>query len=248
MPMPLTPKLAIKEMVSMSPIVESEEKAPAETRAQSASMDWYDESFPNESCNGKAGQAEEDESKEEHFSMATPRLHIVSMSTPRQPIAAADQGQRAAFVPHWPYSSQWPFCRAPTTLELKGLPRSLTAQGLIVQLNSMGLADRCNFVHVKGSSALINTERHADGREIAGKLHGFSSWEDCKDARPCRVSWCFSKQGFEELMMEQQNSQVWQADGQYTGAWVYDSGSWMPAVHPPTDDGSIWVPMWVPIN
>merc|ERR1740121_1232066 len=166
------------------------------------------------------------------------------MATPREPTAAADLGQGAAFVPHWPYSSQWPFCRAPTTLELKGLPRSLTAQGLVVQLNTMGLATRCNFVLVKGGVALVNAERHADGRELAGRLHGFTAWEAGKDSRPCRVSWCFMKQGFEQLMMEQQNSQVWQEDGQYTGAWVYSSGSWMPAVHPPTDDGSIWVPMW----
>mmetsp|Transcript_67728 Transcript_67728/g.195791 ORF Transcript_67728/g.195791 Transcript_67728/m.195791 type:complete len:213 (-) Transcript_67728:159-797(-) len=169
---------------------------------------------------------------------------------PSEAGAAPAEEQRAAFVPHWPYSSQWPFCRAPTTLELKHLPGSLTLVGLLEQINNWGLADRCNYVWLgaSGSCALINTERHVDGRELAGKLHQFRGWNACGEAPECKVSWCFAKQGLDELMLEQHISKLWHDDGTYAGGFVFQGDTWLPAVPPPQDESSAWAPMWYPIG
>jgi len=222
---------------------------PELNATESDCMDWYDMSFEDEICRTKLAATSAAIPSDKLFSMSTPRLTIVSMATPREPCKSAPES-RKAFVPHWPYSSQWPFCRAPTTLELRGLPRSLTVQSFIAQLDSWGLAARCNFVHLQAGKAVVNTERHADGRELAGRLHNFSDWEDFEDfARPCKVAWSFSKQGLEELLGEwQEAGQVWHSDGSYTGPWVWYCGSWMPVVHPPEEDERVWVPVCVPVS
>merc|ERR1712203_97631 len=117
--------------------------------------------------------------------MGTPRkgdgpLQISKVATPpssprQKPV------EKKSFVPRWPYSSQWPFNCAPTTLELRGLPRGCSTEIVIAQLNAWGFAGRFDLVYVPNTNrsagfAIINAVRHADGCAMAGRLHEFTGW------------------------------------------------------------------------
>eukprot|EP00405_Crypthecodinium_cohnii_P011522 CAMPEP_0206436166 /NCGR_PEP_ID=MMETSP0324_2-20121206/10322_1 /ASSEMBLY_ACC=CAM_ASM_000836 /TAXON_ID=2866 /ORGANISM="Crypthecodinium cohnii, Strain Seligo" /LENGTH=236 /DNA_ID=CAMNT_0053903281 /DNA_START=27 /DNA_END=737 /DNA_ORIENTATION=- len=205
----------------------------------SGEEDFYPASVGSTSS---VGIPEASRNKHQAFNIGTPRFSIVPMGTPREPEKGNATGNR--YVPHWPYSSQWPFCCAPTTLELRNLPRNVTPQVLVSQLNTMGLASRCNYVHIAGGVAHVNCLRHADGLELAAKLHAFRDWEESAGKKACRVAWSFTRQGMEDLLWSTECAEeVWSEDGEYSGAWVaFQPGAWVPAVNPPElDDGSIWV-------
>eukprot|EP00747_Dinoflagellata_sp_TGD_P162507 gnl/TRDRNA2_/TRDRNA2_180183_c0_seq1.p1 gnl/TRDRNA2_/TRDRNA2_180183_c0~~gnl/TRDRNA2_/TRDRNA2_180183_c0_seq1.p1 ORF type:complete len:313 (+),score=39.44 gnl/TRDRNA2_/TRDRNA2_180183_c0_seq1:142-1080(+) len=174
------------------------------------------------------------------YAISTPRLQIISMATPRAPEAPSAPAPTKTFVPPWPYSSQWPFCRAPTTLELRNLPRDFSTQLLVAQLDAWGYAGRYNFVHVPTDPrtgrclgfGLVNAERHADGCPIASSLHGCKTWSGSQGSRKgCAVSWSFTNQGFDDLLAsyQQDPTAAWvngAADGSYIGPWLLWEGNW----------------------
>lgn len=204
--MPFALKLAIPAIPELKQLASTKRKS-SDSSFYGDSDEWY----------GEQDFAEIVDSSAQQFSMATPRFSITSMATPREPLVPSAESPKPCFKPYWPYSSQWPFCRAPTTLELKCLPRGITANALILQLNAWGLADRCDYVHVTGRFAVINTQRHADGCELAAKLHGFTEWDDNKESKPCRVAWSFTRQGLHDLMANQNVEEAWREDGRYKG-------------------------------
>eukprot|EP00928_Gymnodinium_smaydae_P053808 TRINITY_DN3771_c0_g1_i1.p1 TRINITY_DN3771_c0_g1~~TRINITY_DN3771_c0_g1_i1.p1 ORF type:complete len:283 (-),score=35.44 TRINITY_DN3771_c0_g1_i1:294-1142(-) len=186
-------------------------------------------------------------------------LQIFSVRTPPAspkkavPKENATTRSAGAYVPPWHYGSQWPFCCAPTTLELRGIPRECNIDMLMRLLNDMGFEGRFNFVHVlrrrRGASfALVNCLRHADGRELAGRLHGFCSWPSSgsdsatplssrqtarlsRDAS-CRVSWSYQYQGLQTLIQEFATNEGLERHGSYDeegrlmGPWVSEACYW----------------------
>lgn len=191
----------------------------------------------------------------EGICMDTPRkgqdpLKLFKLGTPRPaPSTPPKEIEKTSFVPPWPYSAQWPFNRAPTTLELRRLPKECTLEVVTSQLESWGFSGKYDFISMpiggcNSDAVIINTVRHADGRALAGCLHGFNDWEglpkgvDCK-TRPCRVSWSFAYQGFDALVCAYtQNSETgyYDHEGNYTGPWVYQGNIWQPLFS--------LVPMW----
>lgn len=171
------------------------------------------------------------------FNLSTPPV------TPREPLP-----QKRDFVPHWPYGSKWPFNCAPTTLELRGLPRGCSAEVIIKQLDQWGFAGKYNLVHVaKAGMATLNAARHVDGCALAGRLHEFSDWRvkgaatsgdaalKFKTQKACRVNWSFEGQGLEALVVayhQDADSNYYTADGLYAGPWILCGSSWWPLFSP----------------
>lgn len=218
------------------PLQRDEDKLTARGRAALAVFeDFWDD-------NDDAPAVDDDAIK-----ISTPRkgeapLKIFKVGTPpssprQRPL------EKRGYVPQWPYGSQWPFNCAPTTLELRGLPRGCTAEIVISQLNAWGFAGKFDLVYVptRGAGfAVVNSARHADGCALAGKLHGFSDWT-CTSRnskfkkKPCRVEWSFTCQGLDALVLEyHRDSEAWGYDdeGRYTGPWVHHFGIWVPLFSP----------------
>jgi len=180
----------------------------------------------------------------ETVAIGTPRLQVFQLTPRKRAVPESNPAERG-FVPFWPFSSRWPFCRAPTTLELHNLPLSLTVEILCAYLDRHGFGGKYNFAHVPmadsglGSSgfAILNAGRHADGCAIASCLHGLESWDGCPSSEPCRVSWSFTCQGVDDLVIKHENPYAWSQDGSYTGAWVCSGGMWMPVAQ------TVWVPV-----
>lgn len=180
------------------------------------------------------------------ISLETPRkekapLKVFQVGTPRPPQSASETSKKSSFVPSWPWGGQWPFNCAPTTLELRGLPRECTTDSLISQLDSSGFQGKYDFVYVpttrsNANVAIVNTKRHADGCALAGLLHGCTDWEgittsELSKRKPCRVSWSFSCQGFETLFnyyQQNANGGWYDHEGTYTGPQMYCGEAWLP--------------------
>jgi len=173
------------------------------------------------------------------FEISTPRrasqkepLELFNLGTPR---SMSPKREARSFCPPWPYSSQWPFNRAPTTMELKNIPDNMTEDGLAQFLDNLGLSGMYNFIYVpcdaqtqKGLGfAILNADRHADGCKIAGCLHQLSYWEGYGKCSPCAVSWCFACQGVEHLMQHCINAWHMGPDGSYKGPWLRSGDYWV---------------------
>eukprot|EP00930_Biecheleria_cincta_P030341 TRINITY_DN21016_c0_g1_i1.p1 TRINITY_DN21016_c0_g1~~TRINITY_DN21016_c0_g1_i1.p1 ORF type:complete len:279 (+),score=40.39 TRINITY_DN21016_c0_g1_i1:31-837(+) len=220
-----------------------EESLQCEELSHSNALENFADFWDN--CDHDAGQTDTGiQQATETVAIGTPRLQIFQL-TPRERAAPESDPPERGFVPFWPFSSRWPFCRAPTTLELHNLPPSLTVEMLCAHLDRQGFSGKYDFAHVpttdsgSGSSvfATLNAVRHADGCAIASCVHGLESWDGCPSSEPCRVSWSFTCQGIEELVNKHQNLCAWSQDGSYAGAWVRSGGMWMPVVQP------VWVPI-----
>jgi len=183
--------------------------------------------------------------------LSTPRksqepLKIFKVCTPRASTHQKSEAmsEKRSFVPPWPYGSQWPYNCAPTTLELRGLPRGCTAEVVIAQLDSWGFKGKYDFVYVPACSnsmdvAVVNAARHADGCALASLLHGCSDWKglatrDSGKRKTCRVSWSFSFQGYDSLVWSccRNDAACWcDSNGQYMGPWIYQCHFWAPLFH-----------------
>jgi len=182
------------------------------------------------------------------FAMCTPRtsssspskpLRMFNLATPRRPEVELATTNDPSFSPPWPCSSHWPFNRAPTTLELQNLPRSMTEDGLVQILDNLGLSGMYNFIYVPWDAqrqqnqghAIINSDRHADGCRIAGKLREFCDWAGYERCTPCVVSWSFTCQGLENLVQHCHNSWHLGHEGNYKGPWVRMGDYWVALPH-----------------
>jgi len=182
------------------------------------------------------------------FALCTPRLSsgstskplkMFNLATPRKPEVESETSNSTLFSPPWPYSSHWPFNRAPTTLELLNLPSSMTEDDLVQILDSLGLSGMYNFVYVPWDTnrqqnqgrAIINSDRHADACRLAGKLRNFSGWTGFKQCSACIVSWCFTCQGLENLVLHCNSAWHLGPQGNYRGPWVRMGDYWVALPH-----------------
>lgn len=172
-------------------------------------------------------------------------LKIFKVGTP-PPSPRLEPQEKRGFVPPWPFGPKWPFNCAPTTLELRSLPKGCTSEVIIAQLDAWGFARKCNLVYVENAGvAVVNMARHADGCALASRLHNFSDWKvkgvagsqaAAKHKRKaCRVAWLFTCQGLDALVMKyhQDTEEVWWTpEGQYIGPWVGYSNAFWPLFSP----------------
>mmetsp|Transcript_105788 Transcript_105788/g.210220 ORF Transcript_105788/g.210220 Transcript_105788/m.210220 type:complete len:289 (+) Transcript_105788:52-918(+) len=196
---------------------------------------------------GQKGGAHGPPKDGEKFTISSPRLQIFRVATPRKHARAVLEEHDLAmnYTPEWPYSSEPPFCYAPTTLQLENMPPNVNVEVIVSKLNEWGFEDKFNFIHVPMKDAtnrvgegwgLVNALRHADATAMAGRLHQYTDWpgiEGQGDCPPCQVTWSMTCQGADALVWAHQQDQgVWHADGTYTGAWVRWGTSWSPVVQP----------------
>jgi hypothetical protein len=172
-------------------------------------------------------------------------LQVFKVDTPPGSPRQLTPERRPTFVPPWPYSSKWPFNCAPTTLELRGLPKGCTAETIIRQLDAWGFHGKYDLVCTdKTGLAIVNASRYADGCGMAGRLHNFSDWKvesgtrrqgvKCK-RKACRVSWSFTCQGLGALVQEYHNdtgASWYSSDGEYEGPWILHCDAWWPLFSP----------------
>jgi len=183
--------------------------------------------------------------KNEKFKLPSPKLQIFRVDTPRNHAKTVIEENKPAkkYTPPWPYSSEPPFCYAPTTLQLEQMPPSVNAEVIVSKLAEWGFDGRYNFIHapmkdaanrIGEGCALINALRHADGCAMAGRLHEYTDWPGTEgDCSPCQVTWSMTCQGVDALIwVYQQEHGVWHPDGTYNGAWVRWGQSWSPVVQP----------------
>jgi len=112
-----------------------------------------------------------------------------------------------AYAPPWPYGPTWPFTAAPTTLELRRLPKELTRDDLLEVLDKLGFSGFYDFVFLEENCnsrhegcAVVNLTRHAYGLSLAPLLHGNDVWGIAHADRHCDVRWLMSRQGLQEQM------------------------------------------------
>jgi len=181
-------------------------------------------------------------------SCARVALEIFKVETPPQSPRTPVGETKASYTPHWPFASFG--CVAPTTLELRGLPREFTSAVLIEQLDAWGFRGFYDLVCVPrredvGGVAIVNSVRHAEGCSIAKRLNGFSQWKGSgkmqqRKRKACRVSWCFTCQGFAALLEQYRYSSEtsgFTQDGSYVGPLVSMAGAWAPLLFAPTHPG-----------
>jgi len=193
---------------------------------------------------GQKGGAQGPPKDGEKFTISSPRLQIFRVATPRKHAQTVlEENKFVNYTPPWPYSSEPPFCYAPTTLQLEQMPPSVNVEVIVAKMAEWGFDGRYNFVHVPMKDAanrigegwaLINALRHADGCAMAGRLHEYTDWPGTGgECPPCQVTWSMTCQGVDSLIWAHQQEQgVWHPDGTYTGAWVRWGQSWSPVVQP----------------
>jgi len=120
-----------------------------------------------------------------------------------------------AYAPMWVYGPQWPYCSAPTTLVLSGLPEDLTQDDVIEILDKEGFNGYYDFIYLPMNSDLagncgyvvVNMTRHEYGLALAALMQGKSSW--CGMNSPqCQVTWSFSVQGRKQLAEQYRDTLV----------------------------------------
>lgn len=170
-----------------------------------------------------------------HFKVGTP---------PGSPRGEEKSQEKRGYVPPWPYGSKWPFNCAPTTLELRSLPKGCTAEVIIHQLDSWGLANKCNLIYVASTGvAIVNASRHSDGCAVASRLHNFSDWKvqgvkvghTNHKKKTCRVAWSFTSQGLDALVMayhQDYDACAYNSQGMYVGPWILHGNAWMALFSP----------------